>query len=193
MSKLWPVYCVSGMQMCLLSTRQILHFVLKVKDNKSGFTFCNKFGNTVLSATLNLQGNIQIVRTCIFKNNISNPISLTTRHLEFEILHHCFKYTSNEVICHILDNVEDTKKIHFPTQKHVYHSCILGKIHQYSFSKNSVHSSKLLGLIYSDFLKLSTLFYSKYKQVITFLDDYSFYCNIGFLCKKSEAAKAIML
>ena len=101
--------------MYLLSTRQILHSVLRVKGNKSGFTFCNKFGNAVLSATLNLWGNIQIVRACIFKNNVSNPISLTTRHLDFEILHHCFKYTSDEVICHILDNVEDIKKIYFPT------------------------------------------------------------------------------
>jgi len=78
--------------MCLLSTGQILYSVLRVKGNKSGFTFCNKFGNVVLSAILNLWGNIQIVRTCIFKNNVSNPISLTTRHLDFEILYHCFEY-----------------------------------------------------------------------------------------------------
>jgi len=27
--------------------------------------------------------------------------------------------------------------------------------------------------------------------MITFLDDYSFYCRVAFLCKKSDAAKAI--
>ena len=66
-------------------------------------------------------------------------------------------------------------------------------MHECSFSENLVHSSEPLGLIYSDLLELPTLSYSKYKWVITFLDDYSSYCNIAFLCKKSEAVEAIKL
>jgi len=46
-------------------------------------------------------------------------------------------------------------------------------------------------LIHSDLLELPTLSYSKYKWVITFLDDYFSYCRVAFLCKKSDAAKAI--
>jgi len=46
-------------------------------------------------------------------------------------------------------------------------------------------------LIHSDLLELPTLSYSKYKWVIIFLDDYSFYCRVAFLCKKSDAAEAI--
>ena len=152
MSKLWPVYYVSGMQIYLLSTRQILQFGLRVKDDKSSFTFCNKSGDTVLLATSNSWDNIQIVKT----------------------------------------HIEDVKKIHFPIQKYVCHSCTLEKMYQCSFSENSVHSSKPLELIHSDLLKLSILSYSKYKQVITFLDDYSFHCNIAFLHKKSEVAEVIM-
>ena len=34
MSKLWPVYYVSGIQIYFLSTRQILQFRLRVEDDK---------------------------------------------------------------------------------------------------------------------------------------------------------------
>jgi len=65
--------------MCLLSTGQILWFRLRVEDNKRDSTFCDKSSGTVLLTTPNLLGNIQIVKTCILKHNISNPISLTIR------------------------------------------------------------------------------------------------------------------
>ena len=43
MSKIQPVYCIPGMQMYLLSTRQILQFGLRVEGNESSFTFCDKY------------------------------------------------------------------------------------------------------------------------------------------------------
>jgi len=103
--------------MCLLSTQiwQILQSGLKVEGNKSGSTFCNKSGNAVLLATPNLWGNIQIVKNCILKHNISNFMGSATRYLDFETLHYHFEYGSDEVMCYVLDNVENTKKIYFPT------------------------------------------------------------------------------
>ena len=95
------------------------------------------------------------------------------------------------VIYHVLNNVKDVKKICFPTWKYIYYSCTLEKIHQPSFSENFVHSSKPLEFIDSDLIELPTLSYSKYKQVITFLDDHFFYYNITFLHKKSKAIEAI--
>ena len=68
--ELWLVYCVSGIQMCLLSIRQIFHSGLRVEGNKSSFTFCDKSGHAILLTTPNLWSNIQIVRTCILKHNI---------------------------------------------------------------------------------------------------------------------------
>ena len=99
--------------MCFLSTRQILQSRLRVEGNKSGSTFYDKFGNTVLLATPNLWSNIQIVRTCILKYDVSNPISLIMIYLDFKTLYYCFGYASDEIIYHVLDNVEDVKKIYF--------------------------------------------------------------------------------
>jgi len=164
---------------------------LRVEDDKSSSTFCNKSYNTILLATPNLWSNIQIVRTYILKYNVSNSISLITRHLNFETLYYCFGHASDKVICHILDSVEDTKNICFPTQKYIYYDYTLRKIYQCSFPENPTHSSESLGLIYSDFLELSTLSYSKYKWIIIFLDSYFSFCNIAFLCKKSEATDVI--
>ena len=97
-SKPWLVYYISSMQMYLLSTKQILQSELKVKGNKSSFTFHDKSGDVVLSATSNLWSNIQIVRTHILKHNISNPVSLTTRYPDSKNLHHNFGHISYEIM-----------------------------------------------------------------------------------------------
>jgi len=98
--------------MYLLSTRQILQSGLRVKGDKSSFTFCNKSGDAVLSATVNLWSNVQIMRTCILKYNVPNPVSITIRYLDFETLHHNFGHVSDKVMHYFLDNIEDVKKIH---------------------------------------------------------------------------------
>ena len=131
--------------------------------NKSSFTFCDKFDNTILSATSNLWNNIQIMRTYILKYNVPNLVSLVIKLLNFETLYHHLEYAFNRIMYHVLDNVEDVKKIYFPAWKHIYYDCILKKIYQHSFLENSVCSSESLELIYSDLLELFTLSYSKYR------------------------------
>ena len=156
-----------------------------------GLIFCDSSDDAVLSALPNLWGSIQVMRTCIIKNNVPNPVSLVTRHLDYETIHCQLGHISDEAMRHISDNVEGAEKIYFSNKKHICCSCALGKLHQHSFPKNSKHSSETLELIHSDLLELPNLSYSKYKWVITFLDDYFSYCRVAFLCKKSHAAKAI--
>jgi len=190
-SKLWPVYCVPGITMHLLSTGQLLQSGLSIEGTMDGSTFHDSSGNAVLSALPNLWGSIQVVRTCIIKNNVPNSVSLVTRHPNYETIHCCLGHISDEAMRHISDNVEGAEKICFPNKKHVCRGCALEKLYQCSFPENPKHSSKTLGLIHSDLLELPTLSYSKYKWVIIFLDDYSSYCRVTFLCKKSDAAEAI--
>jgi len=114
-SKIWLVYCIPGMQMCLFSTRQILQSRLRMEGNKSGSTFHDKSGDAVLLATPNLWGNIQIIRTCILKHDYPNPMSFAIRHLDFETLHHHFGHTSDKIMHHVFNNAEDMKKICFLT------------------------------------------------------------------------------
>jgi len=154
-------------------------------------TFHDSSSDAILSALPNLWGSIQVVKTCIIKNNVPNPMSLVTRHPDYETIHHQLGHISDEAMRHISDNVEGAEKIYFPNKKHICCSCTLGKLYQRSFPENSKHSSETLGLIHSDLLELSTLLYSKYKWVITFLDNYSSYCRVAFLHKKSDAAEAI--
>jgi len=131
------------------------------------------------------------VRTCIIKNNVPNPVGLVTRHPDYEIIHCRLGHISDKAMRHVPDNVEGVEKVCFPNKKHVCCGCALEKLYQYSFPENPKHSSETLGLIHSDLLELPTLLYSKYKWVIIFLDDYSSYCRVAFLCKKSDAAEAI--
>jgi len=87
-SKLWPVYCVPGMTMPLLSTGQLLQSGLSIEGTMDGSTLRDSSGDAVLSALPNLWESIQVVRTCIIKNNVPNPMSLVTRHPDYETIHH---------------------------------------------------------------------------------------------------------
>ena len=110
--------------MYLLSIRQIFQSKLRIEGNKSGSSFCDKSSNSILLTTSNLWNNIQIMSTYILKHNISNLISLI-RYLDFEILHHHFEHIYDKVIYHIFNNIENTKRIHFPIQKYICCDCTL--------------------------------------------------------------------
>jgi len=122
-----------------------------------GSTFHDSSGDAVLSALPNLWGSIQVVRTCIIKNNISNPVSLVTRHPDYETIHCHLRHISDKAMRHISDNIEGAEKICFSNKKHVCYGCALGKLYQHSFPKNPKHSSETLGSIHSDLLELPTL------------------------------------
>jgi len=164
---------------------------LSIEGTIDGSIFRDSSGDAVLSVLPNLWGSIQVVRTCIIKNNVPNPVSLVTRHLDYETIHRRLGHISDEAMRHVPDNVEGAEKVCFSNKKHVCRGCALGKLYQCSFPENPKHSSETLGLIHSDLLELPTLSYSKYKWVIIFLDDYSSYCRVAFLRKKSDAAEAI--
>ena len=128
-SKLWPVYCVSGITMHLFSTGQLFQSGLSIESTMDGSTFHNSSGDIVLSALPNLWGSIQVIRTCIIKNNIPNPISLVTRHPDYETIYCQLGHISDKTMKYVLDNVEGTKKICFPNKKHVYCGYALGKLY----------------------------------------------------------------
>jgi len=115
--------------MHLLSTEQLLQSGLSIQDTMDGLTFHDLSGDAVLSALPNLWGSIQVMRTCIIKNNIPNPVSLITRHPDYETIHCRLGHIFDEAMRHISDNVEGAKKICFPNKKHICHGCALGKLH----------------------------------------------------------------
>ena len=115
--------------MRLLFTGQLLQSGLSVEDTVDGSTFCDSSDDAVLSALPNYWGSIQVVRTYIIKNNVPNPVSLVTKHPDYETIHCRLGHASDKVMRHVLDNVKGAKKICFPKKKHVCHGCALGKLH----------------------------------------------------------------
>jgi len=75
------------MTMYLLFTRQLIQSGLSIEGTIDSLTFCNSSGNAVLSVLPNLWGSIQVVRTCIIKNNVPNPMSLVTRYPDYKTIH----------------------------------------------------------------------------------------------------------
>ena len=118
-SKLWLVYCIPSMTMHLLSTRQLLQSGLSIEGTIDSSTFCDLSGNVVLSILSNLWRSIQVVRTCIIKNNVPNPVNLVTRHPDYKTIHHHIGHISDKAMRHISDNVEGIEKICFSNKKHM--------------------------------------------------------------------------
>jgi len=117
------------MTMHLLSTGQLLQSGLSIEGTMDGSTFHDSFGDVVLSALPNLWRSIQVVRTCIIKNNVPNPVSLVTRHPDYETIHRRLGHISDKAMRHLPDNVEGAEKVCFPNKKHVCHGCTLGKLY----------------------------------------------------------------
>ena len=124
-------------------------------------TICDS--DAVLSALPNLWGSIQVMRTYIIKNNVPNPVSLVTRHPDYETIHCWLRHISDEAMRYISDNVKGVEKIWFPNKKHVCHGCALGKLHQCSFPENPKCFSETLGFITKGHLLICDLIleYSK--------------------------------
>jgi len=78
-----------------------------------------------------------VLPICVSPTSIDpNPVSLVTRHPDYETIHCQLGHISDKAMRHILDNVEGAEKICFPNKEHICHGCALGKLHQHSFPKN---------------------------------------------------------
>jgi len=106
-----------ALTMHLLSTGQLLQSGLSIEGIMDSSTFHDSSSDAILSALPNLWGSIQVVKTCIIKNNVPNPVSLVTRHPDYETIHHQLGHISDEAMRHISDNVEGAEKICFPNKK----------------------------------------------------------------------------
>ena len=64
-------------------------------------------------------------------------------------------------------------------------------MHLNAFPDSSSHATSPFALIHSDLKELSVLLYHQYKFFITFLDDFTSYCWVSLLQKKSDASDVI--
>jgi len=62
------------------------------------------------------------------KNNVPNPVSLVTRHPDYEIIHRQLGNISDEAMRYVPDNVEDAEKIYFSNKKHICCGCALENV-----------------------------------------------------------------
>jgi len=78
----------------------------------------------------------------------------------------------------------------FPEHSPLCRGCAEGKMHSKSFPESDTQASKLFQLVHSDLKEFPVESYSKYKYIITFLDDYSSHAWIALLRKKSQTLAA---
>lgn len=65
-------------------------------------------------------------------------------------------------------------------------SCILGKQSRTPFKTNNVKTTYPLELVHTDVCMVTTSSYNQRKYFVTFLDDFTHFCYVYLICKKSE-------
>jgi len=78
----------------------------------------------------------------------------------------------------------------FPEHPPLCRDCDEGKMHSKSYPDSNSRTSKLFQLVHSDLKEFPIKSYSKYRYIITFLDDYSSHAWIALLHKKSQTLAA---
>ena len=120
--------------------------------------------------------------------NIALPSSVFIA--DYDIWHKRFGHPSREVLKCSRELDGFPKDLEYPEHDPVCPGCVEGKMHSKSFPDSPSRAQKPFDLVHSDLKEMPVLSYSKYKYIITFLDDCTSHAWVTLLCKKSETLTA---
>jgi hypothetical protein len=78
----------------------------------------------------------------------------------------------------------------FPEHSPLCRGCAEGKLHSKSFPESDSQATKLFSIVHSDLKEFPVESYSRYKYLVSFIDDFSSHAWVILLCKKSDTFTA---
>jgi hypothetical protein len=110
--------------------------------------------------------------------------------VDYDVWHKRFGHPSKDVLrrARKLKNFPETLEI--PESSPPCKGCAEGKQHSDSFPKSQSRAKKPFDLVHSDLKELPVLSYSKFKYLVSFLDDHSSHAWVVLLKKKSDTLPA---
>ena len=106
--------------------------------------------------------------------------------VDYNIWHKRLGHPSKDVLKHAKKLKDFPRDLVFPEHSLLCRGCAEGKMHSKSFLESNSQVSKLFAIVYSDLKEFPVESYSRFKYLVSFIDDHSSHTWIALLHKKSK-------
>jgi transposase InsO family protein len=110
--------------------------------------------------------------------------------MDYDIWHKRLGHPSQAVLRRAKELKDFLNDLVFPEHSPLCRGCAEGKLHSKSFPESDSRATKLFQIVHSDLKEFPIESYSKYKYLVSFIDDYSSNAWVALLRKKSETLNA---
>jgi len=110
--------------------------------------------------------------------------------IDYNVWHKCLGHPSKDVLKHVKELKDFPRDLVFSEHSPLCQGCAQGKLHSKSFPESSSWATKPFKLVHSDFKEFPIESYSKFKYLVSFIDDHLSHAWVALLRKKSETLTA---
>ena len=108
----------------------------------------------------------------------------------YELWHQCFGHISKNALRQAPFHVTCLPTANAPVNTSPYKGCILGKMHDRSYSASGKRATRPLGLVHTDLVgPMPTESHTCARYVLTFIDDFSGYVLVAFIRSKDATSQ----
>src|SRR5260221_2237072 len=120
-----------------------------------------------------------------------NAASITTIYaVDYDIWHKRLGHPSKDVLRRAKELKDFPSDLVFPEHSPLCRGCAEGKLHSKSFPESTSRVTKPFDLVHSDLKEFPIESYSKFKYLVSFIDDASSHAWVTLLKKKSDTFRA---
>ena len=186
-TRIYPVLYIPGLSVKLLSMGSFLTDHQEIRGNAQCMTFYDATTHKPL-----LSAYPQNPRDTIFWVVPQKLIAsiATIFKVDYDIWHKRLGHPSKDVLQQAKELKDFPTDLVFPEHSPLCRGCAEGKLHSKSFPESSSRATKLFEIIHSDLKEFPVESYSRYKYLVSFIDDCSSHAWVALLRKKAETLTA---
>jgi len=185
---IYPVLYIPGLSVKLLSMGVFLHDKQEVHGNAKHITF-----HDVLTLKPQLSAYLQNPWDTIFwvdSLEIDTASIASIYVVNYDVWHKHLGHPSKDVLKRAKELKDFPRDLVLPEHSPLCRDCAEGKLHSKSFPESPSRTIKPFELMHSDLKEFPIEFYSKFKYLVSFIDDHSSHAWVALLRKKSETLTA---
>jgi len=175
-TRLYPVLYIPRLSVKLLSMGSFLQNKQEVRGNAKHITF-----HDALTHKLQLSAYPRSPWDTIFWVIPQKIKEVSTATIYYDIWHKHLGHPSKDVLKRAKELKDFPNDLVFPEHSPLCRGCAEGKLHSKSFPESDSRVTKPFKIVHSDLKEFPVESYSRYKYLISFLDDYSSHAWVALL------------
>ena len=186
-TRIYPVLYIPGLSVKLLSMGSFLQNKQEVRGTVDHITFHHAVTQKPLLSAYpqNPWDTIYWVVPQINKASVA-----TIYKVDYDVWHKRLGHPSKDVLRRAKELKDFPNDLVIPEHSPLCRGCAEGKLHSKSFPESNSRATRLFAIVHSDLKEFPVESYSRYKYLVSFIDDYSSHAWIALLRKKSETFMA---